>query len=746
MFLSITNNLKSPFNPNPYFVPLCLCAFVSFCAFLSFCAFVPSFAEAAPKDLPEKELFELSSKLFTEEKDKAEAINSFNIFLERFSNSKRADRAQFMIGECLFENNKKVLMFQGLKKNMFSPAIGAYQKLIDKYPKHPLLPTANLFLGNCFYYQKNYDQAVACYQEILNQSYQKDLHEMALYLINRAYYEQGNYAQIITGYHYVLNNFPPNVSKWRALAYLYIGEAYYQHRFYSEAKPIYELIIKNYPLTRAAYYAKDGLVWYHLQKGEYDAANKLLQQIASLEPTKPKGEKGEKTEKTENTELSISRQYEIGNGLFNQQKYEQALEIYKNLIKTYPQHKLMPDALYQSGLCYYRLEYYSQAIDAWKKLIEIYPTHSMAVEAIYKIADTYFRSQDYEKSIINYQRIIDEYPQSPGIKEAYLRIGQCYYNQENDDKAIECFQNIINKYPDDPKSSDALEAIETVLYRKEKNLLNKQGTGQDAEKKINQIIIEMLKGFLLKYPQSKLAPEIQFHLAKKYYAIESYQMALVELQKMSTLYADSKFVAEAQYYIGETYYEMENYEEAITNYQRLCSDFPDTEFVAPALFNAGLCYKKTSKLSEAAAVYAKFIEQYPKDKMVNDALLELVAIYKDQFRYNLAIPAINNLLTRLDPSDESRLEIIYSLSECYTEMDDEKSAIDQYLKLRDMTPANNIYRLRALAKLGEMYENKKDWAKAIDIYKDIAQNTDREDWRTAVKERIGVDPNGNCPL
>lgn len=103
-----------------------------------------------------------------------------------------------------------------------------YQKLIAQYPKHPLLPTANLFLGNCFYYQKSYDQAVVCYQEILNQSYQKDLHEMALYLINQAYYDQGNYAQIITGYHYVLNNFPPSVSKWRVLAYLYIGEAYYQ--------------------------------------------------------------------------------------------------------------------------------------------------------------------------------------------------------------------------------------------------------------------------------------------------------------------------------------------------------------------------------------------------------------------------------------------------------------------------------------------------------------------------------------
>ncbi|MFH1859539.1 MAG: tetratricopeptide repeat protein, partial [bacterium] len=155
-------------------------------------------------------------------------------------------------------------------------------------------------------------------------------------------------------------------------------------------------------------------------------------------------------------------------------------------------------------------------------------------------------------------------------------------------------------------------------------------------------------------------------------------------------------------------------------------------------FNVGLCYKKTGKLSEAAAVYAKFAVQYPNDKMINDVLLEMAAIYKDQFRYNLAINAFNELLKKFDTKDESRLEITYNLSECYTEMGDEKSVLDQYLKLRDMTPPNNIYRLRALAKLGEIYENKKEWLKAVDIYKDIAQNTDREDWREAVKERITV--------
>jgi TolA-binding protein len=241
------------------------------------------------------------------------------------------------------------------------------------------------------------------------------------------------------------------------------------------------------------------------------------------------------------------------------------------------------------------------------------------------------------------------------------------------------------------------------------------------------------------------------------------------------MYADSKFMAEAQYYIGETYYEMENYEEtisvykrflqnfpehesipavlfhlgtayynlqkheeAISSYQRLSVDFPNSEYVVPALFNTGLCYKKIGKLGEAAAVYAKFVEQYPNNKMINDILLELAAIYKDQFRYNLAINAFNELLKKLDPKDESRLEIVYNLSECYVETGDEKSMIDQYLNLRDMSPTNNIYRLRALAKLGEIYENKKEWLKAIDIYKDIAQNTDREDWRAAIKERIEV--------
>ena len=131
------------------------------------CAFVPFLAEAAPKDLPEKELFGLSSKLFLEEKDKTEAVNSFNIFLERFANSKRADKAQFMLGECLFENNKDILKTRGLQKNMFSSSIGAYQRLLDKYPKSNLADDAFLRIGECSYNQQDYVSAISWFRNLI---------------------------------------------------------------------------------------------------------------------------------------------------------------------------------------------------------------------------------------------------------------------------------------------------------------------------------------------------------------------------------------------------------------------------------------------------------------------------------------------------------------------------------------------------------------------------------------------------
>jgi tetratricopeptide (TPR) repeat protein len=79
---------------------------------------------------------------------------------------------------------------------------------------------------------------------------------------------------------------------------------------------------------------------------------------------------------------------------------------------------------------------------------------------------------------------------------------------------------------------------------------------------------------------------------------------------------------------------------------------------------------------------------------------------------------------------------VYNIAECYVLKQDKKKAIEEYLKLKKMSPKSNTWRLTGLAKLGEIYEEDEEWTKAIRIYEDIVRNTTNEEWRKIVAERI----------
>jgi tol-pal system protein YbgF len=537
-----------------------------------------------------------------------------------------------------------------------------------------------------------------------------------------------------------------------------IAEAYYQKGDFEDAKEIYETIIKNYPESEAVFYAQDGMIWYYLQKGEYVTAFQKGQKLKESFAKK----------KLETIKMDVNRQYEIANGLFNQKKYAEALEVYERFIKDYPDNQFVPEGLYREGLCYYQLEYYREAIDAWEKLSNTYKEHPCAIDALYKIADTYFRAQEYNTAIIIYQRIIKNYPKSSNIKDARLRIGQSYYNALDDEKAIAEFQDFITAYPDDPKASDALSAIETSLSRQERKLL---ASPDSKEKNPATAVIDMLRGFITKYPKSKLAPEMQFHLAQKYFDLEQYIQAVEEFSRIAINYSDSKYMPDSQYLLGESLYELGRYEESIMVYQRLAQNFPNhesipaamfhlgtsfynleqledavkvyqnltqnypnTEYTSAALFNTALCYKKMDKLDETATAYRTFCQKYPDDDMTNKALMELAAIYRKQENFQEAIKTFRDLLDKVH--DDDKWEIIYNTGDCYLAMGDKEKARLEYLKLKDTATKANSWRLTALAKLGEIYEEEEQWTKAIEVYEDIVKNTTKPEWKKAVSQRI----------
>ena len=91
-----------------------------------------------PEVSPEKKLYDLTLRLYREEKYE-EAIAGFKNFIKKFSRSKLADNAQYWVGES----------YMALKQ--YEQAILAFQTVIKKYPKGNKVPNAILRQALAFY-------------------------------------------------------------------------------------------------------------------------------------------------------------------------------------------------------------------------------------------------------------------------------------------------------------------------------------------------------------------------------------------------------------------------------------------------------------------------------------------------------------------------------------------------------------------------------------------------------------------
>ncbi|MFH1825635.1 MAG: tetratricopeptide repeat protein [Candidatus Firestonebacteria bacterium] len=713
--------------------------------------------EDCNKNYPGSEISPLCMYLTGESLRNMNKVSEANVIygqaVLQYFNSEVSPYSQYKIGWCYYTQENSMM------------AIGAYEQFDKDFSKHDLRPYSYFLTANSFYKLKKFDKASYYYGLICDRMPNTSLYEVSLCMLNSSEYEQRNYDQIVTNYHFIVNNLKPTDNPWRAKAYLFVADAYFRYGLYKDADAVYNMIKEYFPKSEESVESQFGLSWVANAQGKFDVAEKETRKV--LEHFEGEETKGK---------LVAQSEYEVANNLFNQKKYVEALDIYEKFVKDNPDDSNTPEAIYRSGLCYYRLEYYSSAIKAWESLVNKFKNHKKAPESLYQIADTYFRAQKYQEAIASYHRLINEYPDSEFVKESKLRIAQSYYNAKDDDQAIKEFKKYIETYSDDPQISDVIESIESSSKRKLE--LAKAQTTSTSGTTITSVSaqtvtesIDTLKGILEKYPKTKIAGEIQYKIGKKYFDDKIYDKALEELTRVIINYPESPSVSLTQFFIGESYYKLGKYEEALSSYNRFVSNFsenefvvdalfhsatsnynlkkyedaansykeiikkfPSSEFTSAAVFNMALAYKKANKLDDSASTYLDFYNKYPNDANAFPALIEVGNIYQKQKRYNAAIDIYRKI--PIKSGDEQSVEIQYQIGDSLIKVGKNDGAEQEFVKLINLQPLNNAWRLTGLAKLAEMYENKNKLDEAVKTYNDIIANSGKEEWTNAAKMRI----------
>lgn len=619
-------------------------------------------------------------------------------------------------------------------------------KLLVSYPRHRLAPYAQVMLGNTHTHTKNYRPAVTAYQKTVDTAFPDEIAEAALALANRAMVLDANYGSLISGYHLLLNNYPPSPNPWRGLTYLYIGEAYFRSNLYTEASNVYQSILKFHPTSQAAFYAQDGLAWSLFKLGRHQEAALQRQRLGGINaPATP-------------AELLLRNDYELGNALFNQKKYTEALEKLEKFARDNPEHELAAEAYLRIGLCYTQLGYHGQAIETWQNLKEKYSASPAAKEAFWKIADTYFRAQKYGEAIGTYEDIMTRYPNTEDLVLAKLRVAQSYYNAQNDEAALEAFQNLILKHPDDKYAPESLDFLTTLLENQKhqtraldamqviaKMLGHTSPIGAEAQLRIAQHYfdvqqwseaakaLEELGGKFL--PAKRLAQK-EHLLGEAYYQQAIYKQAAGAFERLAANFPQDENAAFALFRTGSSYYKLEEYEKAARAFARTTSNFPNSEYADNSLYNAALSFKKAKLWEEAQAALADYMRLYPAKAKESQAREELAGIYQEQKNYAQAVKLLEEVRQGLEPSGERFGEITNQIAENYLLQGTESAAILEYEKAMSALSDSSPWRINAGVKLGDLYEKSGLWKEAVRVYQEIVNSALKKEWGDAAKARM----------
>ena len=98
--------------------------------------------------------------------------------------------------------------------------------------------------------------------------------------------------------------------------------------------------------------------------------------------------------------------------LFEASRYAEALEIFSEVIITYPDGIYTPDAYFWSGELFLAQELYEDAKLSYAEVFEQFPSHIRSADSLYKLGEIQRIDSNFIEAINYYERVVSLFPDS----------------------------------------------------------------------------------------------------------------------------------------------------------------------------------------------------------------------------------------------------------------------------------------------------------------------------------------------
>jgi len=466
-------------------------------------------------------------------------------------------------------------------KNNQTEAIKEITAFIQLYPNNNEKTFWIMQLGRLYAENNNPELAIKTYNSIIEETRDIKLKVGISKELGDLYAVVNDFIKAEKAFTYILNNSETNIDK--DFARFSLGKLFFKQKDYKTSlKHFNGMGDSNLSLKEQAIF---NTMVGQIKLEDYDNA------ITTSNIYLNKFSKGKLTNKI---------LFKKAETLLKVNKKIDAINIFNNFIKQFPNDPNIPIARFYTGQIHFDLKNFEKAIENLSTFSEKFPEHKWTPNALYIITHSYFILKD-KKATETGEKLCKRYIKSKYGKDMAFWLVEYYTDNEKVQKAKDILDNILITYKDDSE----IKAL--ALFHKGYILLK--------EKEVDKVL-EIIKRIEKEYEKTQIYSETLFLKGNILSNKGEYSKALIAYQealKQNKITANKvKYlgrIGDSLYSIGAKENDESLLDKAIDNYKSILKNQNiGRDLKNITNYKLGLTYEKNKNIEAALNLYERVID------------------------------------------------------------------------------------------------------------------------------------------
>jgi TolA-binding protein len=403
------------------------------------------------------------------QKDAAAAEKTIDRLLTQFPQHPLAARARYTRGMARYEQQK------------FAPAVEDLQAMLQATPQAAEQADARYVLGLCQVGLKQYDAAVASFRGLLDQNPPYSGADNALYQLAWALKLSGDEAKAVEAFDQLATKYPD--SPRMAEARYHTAEAAYKNKDYAKAVWTYYEVIKKAGKSELSEKAGHKMAWAYYHQGDYDRAQQTFhyQQIAY--PQGPLAQDAafmeaeclfkqnkhaealaafEKLKSFATPDFQALALLHSAQAASQLKQVDKALGLLREGLEKFPNSPHAGETLYEQAWILQNQNKPQEAMALYQQVIGKAPNREVAARAQFMIGEVQFAQKAHSEAVASFFKVVYGYSYPKWQAEAAYEAARCLEVLEKKDQAAKMYRELIEKFPNSDKAPQAKTRVEQL--------------------------------------------------------------------------------------------------------------------------------------------------------------------------------------------------------------------------------------------------------------------------------------------